>query len=824
MPSSAAGFSPSYDLSGNSAPAGVSIIDITIDGRAPRYPETFIDDLDGDGIPEFVAFPGGNTAGVCRPLLIALSTVRTSSNIDSSDPRYITITDANGTVTADSFCTDIETFSTIGDLNGDGYADFALNSRGARVLQGLQSMSGNVRLADLNGTNGFSIANTLLRHDLGDINGDGLDDLSLIQFNDSSFSIDSADHYVLSGKSTARPSIIYPDNDVTGELIGTLRSSSNSIGLVLPLGDVNGDAIDDLMVQSSDSAIVVYGALGLTLTDVDSSRYSANRIGRECGFFGCSALTDFDFDADGYNDIAISFGHNTNSPSSIIYGGPDGLPAGETPEDIPADRHSTLTGPVNLSSGFVGTWGDLNNDGADDPYFFSLRNTVVLFGTPGRRLPEISVGSIDGSNGFLVGANQILSSDALRPRLIGRRLSADLSGDGIDDWLDGQILINGMEKKPVGLAPLAVLVRHGPQSADLYWQVLDDIDQVSGFSISIGNKVLVSLPATADHYRIPIKSRNDIVDVRFSVIGFDGKEIGFTSRRIHPYGEGFGMQANVYGPNLLELIWDAPADDYLVWRDGEVYTTANGQSFLDTDVSPGIVHDYFVTALANSRGPATASYLNSLEGRQRRSTAISIGPPPRHEPPGPNEPVDPRPPTQRPNTPRDLSGTVYSSTAIEVFWSRSIDANIVRYDIYRDARFVASVPGPSWFDNSLNPSSTYRYAVVAVDSNGTGSVASSTLQLSTPSGSGSAMTHTVTDLELRGSVYSSTALELFWRKNVNAYHIYVVSADGEEIGRSNGNSFFVDELDPATRYVFSVSGMNSKNDQLTVQTISLTTR
>lgn len=112
-----AGFDNRYDLEGTVLPSGMSIVDLTIDGRQPRYPETFIDDIDGDGLPEFVAFPCNIEIGQCKPLLIALSSVRGTDDIDSSDSRYITIPDANGTVRSDSFCTEIETFETIGDMD-----------------------------------------------------------------------------------------------------------------------------------------------------------------------------------------------------------------------------------------------------------------------------------------------------------------------------------------------------------------------------------------------------------------------------------------------------------------------------------------------------------------------------------------------------------------------------------------------------------------------------------------------------------------------------------------------------------------------------------
>ena len=820
----AAGFFPRYELSGETLPAGVSILDISIDGRAPRYPETFVSDMDGDGLPEFVAFPGGFEAGQCRPLLIALSTVRGNDDIDSSDSRYITISDANGTVPDDSFCTDAETFDAIGDMNGDGFGEFALYSRGTHVIQGVQTLSGEVRLEDHDGISGFVVRDALLRRTVGDLDGDGMDELALTEFSDTNFSLGS--EYILRGRADERPAEILAIDGDTDDVLATIITGSENFGLVLPLGDVNGDTLDDLLIQQSDNLNIIYGAVDLQIDIEVLADPDTPSIGAACGFFSCPALSGFDFDGDGFDDVAITLGDSTDSPSAIVYGGVDGLPEGEVLADFPSDRLTILTGTPRLSSGFVDNFGDVNGDGVDDIYFSSARATVILFATPSRRVAEINLDSLDGSNGATLSWNQTQVSDTFRPFINGRARMADMNGDGIDDYLDGQVYLEGLNDSPIGSAPLAILVRQGPESADFFWRVLSDAEDISGFQVSAGESVLAELPATASSYRLAFNSRMQSLDIRVSSIGADGSELGASIRRIQFFGEGFGLRGEVYGPNLLELFWEAPADDYLVWRDGEVYARVNGQSFLDMEVAPGVTHEYFVTDDVLTGGPASAGYLNSLEGLQRRTNTVVIGPDGGDvvEPGEPSEPVNPGAGDQRPDRPVELTGVVYSSTAAEIFWARVTNVAIGRYDVYRNGTLAGSVQGPSWFDDELEPNTLNRYSVVAVSSSGIGSDPSTTLSLNTANNDATGGETTVAPTGLRGEVYSNSALELFWDRDATGAQTYIVESQGAEIGRTDGTSLYVSGLMPGQTYEFYVYPAGGQADaQSMAARVSLTT-
>lgn len=67
-----------------------------------------------------------------------------------------------------------------------------------------------------------------------------------------------------------------------------------------------------------------------------------------------------------------------------------------------------------------------------------------------------------------------------------------------------------------------------------------------------------------------------------------------------------------------------------------------------------------------------------------------------------------------------LTGAVYSSTALEVFWDAAIseDARVVSYRVLRDGELVANSGAFSLFEEGLDAGTTYVYSVTAIDANG----------------------------------------------------------------------------------------------------------
>ena len=85
-----------------------------------------------------------------------------------------------------------------------------------------------------------------------------------------------------------------------------------------------------------------------------------------------------------------------------------------------------------------------------------------------------------------------------------------------------------------------------------------------------------------------------------------------------------------------------------------------------------------------------------------------------------------------PSAPSNLTASVYSGSALEVFWDRSTGNNFVAmYEVFRDGQSVAVVEGNSFFEGSLMPNGNYSYTVVAIDVQGNRSAASTPIAVST---------------------------------------------------------------------------------------------
>jgi len=109
-------------------------------------------------------------------------------------------------------------------------------------------------------------------------------------------------------------------------------------------------------------------------------------------------------------------------------------------------------------------------------------------------------------------------------------------------------------------------------------------------------------------------------------------------------------------------------------------------------------------------------------------------------PPG-DQPIDNDPPDDQPINddssppamPMELTGTVYSTHEIELFWKPSTDDGwVMGYDIYRDDVLLAEqLDVNSFFDDTVEPDTEYTYKVIAVDDDGNRSSPAS-LILNTP--------------------------------------------------------------------------------------------
>lgn len=312
----------------------------------------------------------------------------------------------------DGFMDDFSGFSAsgAGDINGDGVSDLIIGAPSAGpncirdcgrsyLVFGAQSgLNTPLQLPKLDGVNGIKIdGESWLDEsgksvsDAGDINGDGIDDLIIGARFSNANSYDSGRSYVVFGQTGVVASplrLITLDGTkgfkIDGELMGGESGAS-----VSSAGDINGDAIDDMVIGAPRAGLngtagrsyIVFGSKNEFVSPVQLSKL------------------------DGTNGFII-----------------DGVAAND------------------FSGSSVSSAGDINGDGNDDFIIGAPGSIVslfpghsyVVFGRATGFSSLLQLATLDGRNGFSINGES--TNDRLGASVHG---AGDINGDGIDDVLIG---------------------------------------------------------------------------------------------------------------------------------------------------------------------------------------------------------------------------------------------------------------------------------------------------------------------------------------------------------------------------------------------------
>ena len=266
------------------------------------------------------------------------------------------------------------------------------------------------------------------------------------------------------------------------------------------------------------------------------------------------------------------------------------------------------------------------------------------------------------------------------------------------------------------------------------------------------------------------------------------------------------LSFDLFSDTQGELTWARPsvdrsADDfalgYEIFRDGVLIDRLPVvTSYFDSNTNPNASYEVRAT-----RGliAGTSSFVNA-DGSDDSLIPTE---------PSPSTPV-PAPTT--PTIPSDgsgeigLTGTVYSSTALELFYNNvQVGSSTLTFNILRDGVVIReNSPATSQFQGGLDVNTTYRYEVQAVlDGN---IISTDNITLTTfDDGSGPVAPASDVNVILSAAVYSSSALELFWNRAPVPNVTYNIFRDGELVRQNSpAISQFNGQLPPNNTFQYEV--------------------
>lgn len=320
-------------------------------------------------------------------------------------------------------------------------------------------------------------------NDIGDINGDGLEDLAIGQAMASGLSVtpptslsEPGRVVVLYGSTTARANLTLPDFSNTAVAGGFILRGDSTMGPLLGAtvagdGDVNGDGYSDLLVTTANTSTtatggasplgtgyVLYGASNLTslsVTEFNAAGFSKGFMVSNLGQTGVTqtqfaAAMEFvgDVNGDGLDDIGIP----SITEANIIYGRSSGGTVDAAQIGAAGNTQGfSITGLSGIAAQVIKTRvagiGDFNGDGLDD-----MVATAYATGTLGTTAPNPFVWVVYGQTGYGtvdVGNLQASQGFQIKPFNIGQAVggmafsvtdvdaAGDVNGDGFADLIIG---------------------------------------------------------------------------------------------------------------------------------------------------------------------------------------------------------------------------------------------------------------------------------------------------------------------------------------------------------------------------------------------------
>ena len=520
-----------------------------------------IGDINGDGLSDFVigAFGapvnGQNNAG--KAYVVFGNNQGFPANFNLS-----TLNGGNGFTITGTNAFDYAGLSVsgTGDINGDGSSDLLISAPGplggtpgkSYVIYGRTTgFAPNLNLAEINGTNGFTIngidGNSSGSVSSGDINGDRVPDLIIGADGGTTNGGNNAGKvYVILGQPGGFSNNVDVTalNGTTGFVIAGLSPEERAGIAISSGGDVNGDGIEDIVIGAPGATVnnqvnagktyVIFGTnKGFPLIVNPAELNGSNGftvLGLEPESASGNAVSIAgDINKDGFDDVLIgvssadSDGKNNAGKTFVIFGRKE-FPASLGLGEINGTNGFVLNGVEEdgLSGTAVSGAGDVNGDGIEDVVVGSPGNLFkdspgkgyVVFGSQGFGTNPNNNGSQGTVGDDILNGTQgddTISGNLGNDKIFGKQGQDLLSGNQNDDYLDGQKgqdILMGEEGNDTLIGGLGNDVLTGDSGNDFLTGVninainpgLEEIDTLTG---GIGSDIFVLGDANNVYYDSP---------------------------------------------------------------------------------------------------------------------------------------------------------------------------------------------------------------------------------------------------------------------------------------------------------------------------------